>query len=506
MKRSELKIGAILTYINLAITLIVSFLLVPIMLAKLGQNEYGLYQLIGAFAGYLSILEFGLGNTIIRYVAKFNVQKDEKSKENFLALSMIIYGIISVIIVIIGTLMFFNIKNIFVNSIQGEDIFKAQTMFVILIINIIITIISSVFTSIISGYEKFIFTRLFSVVMAILKNLLIIIVLYVFPSAIYLTMVVACISIISCLVNIFYVFKKLKIKIKLHYWDNILFKEVMLFSFANFIQMLMGQIYWKLDDMIVGIMLNTAMVAVYSIATQINLIVLNITTCVTLVILPRATQMAINNASIEETTNFMSQIGRIICVLYIYITIAFAFFGKYFIQIWIGKDYIEAYYMALILIISAAIPRIQGAANDIMRAKNLHGFLTTIYLIAGIINVFLTVIFINLWGLIGAAIGTAFSLIVGNIVIANIYYQKRVGINVRMFFKATFKGILIPSIISVICCVGLIYIPLYGYKLILVQGMIYTIIFALLMWKFGLNNYEKNVIKSILNRQKEEVK
>ena len=39
------------------------------------------------------------------------------------------------------------------------------------------------------------------------------------------------------------------------------------------------------------------------------------------------------------------------------------------------------------------------------------------------------------YGGIGAAIGTAFSLILGQGVILNIYYQKKVGINILEFWK-----------------------------------------------------------------------
>lgn len=69
------------------------------------------------------------------------------------------------------------------------------------------------------------------------------------------------------------------------------------------------------------------------------------------------------------------------------ILIGFLLFGKQFFILWIGEEYILSYYIALIIIVFAAIPRIQSAANDILKVKNKHGFLAVMYIITGLINI-----------------------------------------------------------------------------------------------------------------------
>lgn len=70
MKVNELKAGAFLSYLSIFVTIVIALLYTPIMLRLLGQSEYGLYSLIGAVVGYLSILDLGLGNAMVRYNAK----------------------------------------------------------------------------------------------------------------------------------------------------------------------------------------------------------------------------------------------------------------------------------------------------------------------------------------------------------------------------------------------------------------------------------------------------
>ena len=66
---SQIKKGAALNYTSIILTNIVGLLLTPFIIRKLGDAEFGLYSLIGAFVGYIAILDLGLGNTVVRFVA-----------------------------------------------------------------------------------------------------------------------------------------------------------------------------------------------------------------------------------------------------------------------------------------------------------------------------------------------------------------------------------------------------------------------------------------------------
>ena len=59
-KVNELKVGSIITYINLIISTIIPLLYTPIMLKMLGQSEYGLYSFTNSIISFLSILNFDI--------------------------------------------------------------------------------------------------------------------------------------------------------------------------------------------------------------------------------------------------------------------------------------------------------------------------------------------------------------------------------------------------------------------------------------------------------------
>ena len=76
----EIKLGAILSYLIIFANMIIGVLYTPILTSKLGQSEYGLYSLVTSIISYLTILDFGFGNAIIIYTARYR-KKNEKEKE-----------------------------------------------------------------------------------------------------------------------------------------------------------------------------------------------------------------------------------------------------------------------------------------------------------------------------------------------------------------------------------------------------------------------------------------
>lgn len=113
----------------------------------------------------------------------------------------------------------------------------------------------------------------------------------------------------------------------------------------------------------------------------------------------------------------------------------FIVIGQYFINVWAGNDYNNAYYIVLLLIVPVTVPLIQNLGIEIQRAKNMHKFRSVIYFLIAIGNVFISIPLVQLFGEMGAALGTAISLIIGNIIVMNWYYQTNIKLDMFYFWK-----------------------------------------------------------------------
>ena len=172
----------------------------------------------------------------------------------------------------------------------------------------------------------------------------------------------------------------------------------------------------------------------------------------------------------------------------------FIFFGQFFVDKWAGEDYGDSYYVTLLLICPVTIALCQNIGVEIQRAKNKHKFRSVVYLVMALLNVGISILFTLWWGYFGTALGTTVSLLIANGLIMNIYYQKKLGINVLEFWKQILRiclGLIIPVAFGVILLIFIPYTEIWQFLLLILA---YCIIYAVSVWFLSMNRYEKDLI------------
>lgn len=497
----EIKIGAILSYIIIVVNMLIGVLYTPILTAKLGQTEYGLYSLVTSIISYLTILDFGFGNAIIIYTTRYR-NKNEKDKEQKLhGMFLIIYTIIGIIAGIIGAILWLNVDKLFGNTMSADELSKAKILMAILTFNLVVTFPLSIFSSIITSYEKFVFSKVLNLARIILNPIVMLILLNFGVKSVGLVILVTVLNITTLILNYIYCKTKLKIKLKFGKIDFKLLKEIMAYSVWIFLNSIMDKINWSLDQFVLGIYSGSVAVAIYSVASQLNQMYINFSSAISGVLLPRITKMENDNASDEEFTDIFIKTGRIQYIVMALIMSGFVLFGKEFINImWVGSEYAESYIIACILMLPSTIPLIQNVGLNILQAKNKYKFRVIVLMIFAVVNVCISIILAKKYGGVGAALGTAISTILGQVIFMNIFYQKKIGINIIKFWK-NILTMSIPMIFVIILAIILkTIVPINSVIVLVAQIVLYTLIYCLIVYRFSINEYEKQLILKPINK------
>ena len=500
VKINQLKAGAVLSYVSLFIGNIISIVYTPIMLRLLGQAEYGLFNLSNSVIGYLGLLNFGFGSAIIRYTAKYRANEDKYGEYRLNGLMFIVYSILALIIVLAGGVLVFNIEKLFSRTLSLSELNKMRILMSLMIFNMAISFPFGIFGGIISAYERFIFPKVIGIIQSLLNPFVMLPLLLMGYKSIAMTIASTIINIIFISINIYYCFKVLKIKIIFRNLDFSVFKEISIYSAYIFLGMIVDKLYWSTDQLILGAVSGTVAVAIYSIGSTFNTYYMSFSTAISGVFLPRVTTMVTKNATDKELSDLFIKTGRIQFIIMSCILSGFLLVGKEFIITWAGEEYSSAYYIALVVMIPFTIPLIQNIGITILQAKNMHKFRSIVYIAIAILNLIASIPMAKVYGGIGAALCTGISMVIGNIIVINIYYYKKINIDIPRFWNEIFI-ISIPAIISLGIGVFLTkYIKLTGYIGVIVKGSVFLAIFIPLMWKFGMNNYEKRLFEEPIKK------
>ena len=154
--------------------------------------------------------------------------------------------------------------------------------------------------------------------------------------------------------------------------------------------------------------------------------------------------------------------------------------------------------------IPLTIPLIQNIGISILQAKNMLGFRSVVYVAIAVLNVLVSIPLAKMWGGFGCALATGLSLLFGNVIIMNIYYNRRIGLNIPLFWRNIIR-MTMPVLVVLLFGYGIN--NLVGQSSIFLLAcniVLYTIIYVVIMWFFGLNMYEKELfmspIKNIVNK------
>ncbi len=493
---NQVRLGAFLSYINMAIGSLIPMFYTPIMLQLLGQDEYGLFKLSNSVTSYLSLISFGIGSAVVRYLTKYRTERDKEGEQNIFGLFNIIFMVISLLTVFVGVVITFSLGSIYGNSITGEgQIFELKILVLILSLTTSLNFFCTPYNAVVTSHERFLFLQIINILTTIVTPIVNIMALYMGFKSIGMVVSSFSISIVIQIVYIIYVRKSIGIRPKYNNIPKHLIKEILVFSFWIFIANVVSQLYNTTDTLIIGAIpsLATVGVAIYNIGITFNNMLGNFSTGLLSVLTPKVNMMVFSNKSNSELTDLMIRVGRIQCYIVTLISTGFISFGRPFIKLWAGVGYEEAYWVAIVTMIPICIPLVQSTATNIIIAQNKHRFRSMVYLFIAILNVFGTIGCVRYFGIIGASLVTGISNLLGQGLLMNWYYYKKIHLDIFRFWKSVINIFIGPIVMCIVSLVLSIYINFYSWLTLSVGIIVYVILFLMYNWFFIMNDYEKDI-------------
>lgn len=472
----------------------------PIMLQLLGQSEYGLYKLASSAASYLSLASMGIGAAVTRYLIKARTESGKETEENVFGLFHVIFQIIALITCAAGTVLAFNLDIFYADALTAQEMERMTLLVLILTVNTAIGFSATSYNAVVTSHERFLFAQLMNILSTSVVPILNLVVLYLGFASVGMVVSSLAINVVIRICYVVYVRRAMELRPRYHRMPLNLLREIFAFSFWIFLSNIVNQLYNATDTMIIGAVpsLATTGVAIYNVGATFSNMLSSLAQAVSGLFSPRANKMVFAGADSKELTDFAIRIGRYQCYIVALVCSGFVAFGKPFISWYAGEAYMDAYWVAVLMMIPACIPLVQSVALSIMLAKNMHQFRSVVYLLIAVINVVGTYILVQSRGIIGAALVTGAASILGQGLLMNWFYWKRIKLNIWRFWRSILQILWIP----VLMCIATLFIGRFvdfAPLPVFFSGVaIYTLAYCILHWLFTMNQSEKDLVKTML--------
>lgn len=488
-----------MSYIYLFIESISSIFLTPLLVTYLGDSEYGIYGLAATLSSYILLLDLGVGNALVRYFAKYRVNKEPHNERKLMGVSILFYAASSAIAIVALAITIFLSPYIFARGLTLHEISRVKMMFWVVGFNAVVTLLESPFKRIIVAYERFVLSKLISLIKVCLRFLIVVLVLLCGAKGVAVLAVNLALTILGTLFEIWYVFTKLKVTPVFHGIEKSFYKEIFAYSSIIILQMLATQINAMVDQVAISVFIPAASVslAIYAVGINITHYFQSIGGAVNSLLMPSAVKVVEQKNDNTKVLNLMIKITRIQLILLGLIYAVFVINGTSFIRLWVGASKELAYVVAVLIMFPQLLFLSQSIGSQILWALNKHKVQAVLQLAVAVVNIFITVLLVNVMDpVVGASIGTAIAMLVGNVIVSSCIYKREIGISLRAYYKGQFQGIL-PSLLLVIVFGFLFnkFVPIAnGWAGFFIRCAFAVFVYAVTMLAFGFNKEEKQML------------
>lgn len=495
----QIKLGAIISYVAIVFNIIAGLVYTPWMVSQIGTSDYGLYVLVTSFLTYF-IMDFGLGEAIARFIAKYRVANEEHKISQLLGLTSKVYLGINLLVLLVLVVFFFLIENIF-KELNPVELHKFKTIYCIAGFFSLLSFPFTPLNGVLIAYERFVVLKLCDIFSKVGTIACMAVALFLGYKLYALVAINAIVGIIIILFKFFYLRKTTTIGIDFYYKSKELSKQLFGFSIWVSVIGIAQRLLLNIAPTLLAIFSGTAAIAVFSIGNIMEGYVWTFASALNGLFLPKVAGLASVSNDRKAVTALMVRVGRIQLFVVGVLFVGIITLGQEFIMLWMGASFAPSYPVVILLILPGLITLTQGIGATLMHVENKIKYTAVLYISSSAVSVLISLLLIPKYGALGAAIGIFIALMLFQVVGMNIVYHKVMKINILYFFKECFIKLSLPLGLSLVIGFMVNYsFPASSFLIFFPKVFLIGLTYFELMWFLGLNKSEKELISSIYKK------
>ncbi|QVY66633.1 hypothetical protein [Polaribacter sp. Q13] len=259
-------------YAQMAITVLMSLYTTRLILAALGAEDFGIFNVVGGAIVMLTFLNAAMAGASQRFMSFAQGEGNFKKQKNIFNISLVLHFFIAIIVVVllevVGYFLFDGILKIDI-----ERIGVAKLIYQFLIVSTFFTIISVPYDAIINAHENMLFVAILRIAETIFKLGIALFITYTSFDRLYMYgLLMASLSVLLLIIRQIYCHKKYEevdINIK-KYFNKPLFKEMTSFAGWSFLGSSSSLIANYGQGIVVNMFFGTAVNAAQGVSSQVS--------------------------------------------------------------------------------------------------------------------------------------------------------------------------------------------------------------------------------------------
>ena len=481
------------SFMNYGWGLLFALFITPIIVFKLGVDNYGVYIFVNILANVIGLVELGVSTAVAKYVAEYYGAKQEEKLRRLLYSANSLFSVIG----LIGLLAFVGVGYLgqYFISADALQVYNIQFLLFIAGLNFLVGAIGGIFPMLPPALQRFDLSSKIGMAQLAASSLGVLAAIMSGGGLIAVFLVQLSVTVVFVFIYYFYSHRLLPIARLSFFWDKAEIWHCYKFALVAFISNISGQTLAYFDKLIIPIFINPASLSYYSLAGSVASKSTGSLNSLTSVLFPAVSHLQGSDDQ-ESIKRLYVRSFRLTTILNAAITLAISFFAYKIMQYWLDESFaIKASGVLMVLAATYFFVSLYSQLTNFLlglgRTKILAAFSSSM----AIINIVLLFIFLPRYGIMGAAWAYLISLLP---TIYIFYYiekrlfnlENRLAYYAKLFFK-----IILTGIVFYFLCTVLISPLIVGFKTLMLFGPLAVLLYLVLYRVFGF--YDRADLKTL---------
>ncbi len=435
-------------YIARFVALGAGFLLTPFILRHLDTATYGLWVLVGSVIAYSSLLDLGIAQAVVKYVAEYRARGDMQEARHLVATALCLYSLLGLLIAVIAFVAAPLFPRVF--SVSAEQTELAITVVRLSGLTAAIAIPGTITTSVLRGLHRYDLVNLVSTIGTLGVMAGTVIVLLLGGGIIGVVVVNLAFTALGQIPATWFIHRTAPdLRFGWRGARRRCVRTIVGYSSSFFVMNVAGRLENRTDEIVIGAFMSVGAVTPYSLARRLSEITEILTDQFLKVMLPLASELHAQD-DWDRLRLLYTTTSRLSLAIFLAIGCPVMILAPALLTLWVGPENAQYAYLVVILTLASLVGASQWPAATILQGMARHRLPALTALAAGLLNLALSIFLLSRIGLAGVALGTLIPAVIESLGFMLPYAMRTLRVSLRELAVQVYLPTLLPLIPTLI--------------------------------------------------------
>jgi O-antigen/teichoic acid export membrane protein len=416
-------------YLAIAVEMAVGLLVLPFNLSHLGASAYGLWALTTSITMYFSVLDLGYSGAVVKFVAQYRAKRDMRALNETLSTTFFLFAAFGVLTYVVAIVLSVYIDRIL--HLSPDQVHTARLVLLITSVSVALGTACTVFGAVINGFQRYDLNNVAGTASTIVIAIVNVLVLWAGYGLVELVLATTAIRVLTYWVyraNAYRVFPAMRLRFALFRRERL--RE--LTSFSVFMALIdwANKLNYSIDAIVIGIMLGTGAVAVWSVGQRLAEATQRLTNQLNDILFPNVVDHS-ESERLDRLQRLFLVGTRFSLATVVPIAAALLLMAGPLVRSWVGPEFEGSVIVVQLLAVIVVVRVGNATGSTLLKGAGRHRLVAGVNVATAIVNVSLSIALAKPLGLEGVAIGTLVPVTATAVCILFPASCRRVGLSVR---------------------------------------------------------------------------